>query len=107
MFLRKKREGGCGACGDEIVRLRTRADRVFLRARPAALRTWTGDASLTSSAESMSTYAGWMDATDEHPRGGLKTGWSGTHVVLCRGGLELFCGIITRVCVWGVEGEEE
>ena len=54
----------------------------------------------------MSTYAGWMDASDEHPWGRLKMVWSGAHVVLCRGGLELFRGIITRVCVLGVEGEE-
>ena len=40
---------------------RTRADRVFLRARPAALRTWTGEDSLTSSDESISMYAGWWN----------------------------------------------
>lgn len=83
-------------------RRRTRADREFLRARPAALRTWGGEASLTSSVESIITYAGWIRGEMHDERGGprqMKMGMGRTNKVLASRALELLGGIVTRVCV--------
>jgi hypothetical protein len=38
---------------------RTRAERAFLSARPAAFRTCIGELSLTSTADSMTMYSGY------------------------------------------------
>ncbi len=83
---------------------RTRACKVFLRARPAALRTWTGDASFTSSVESITAYAGWVGVHDERPPPGQRE-MRGAHEVLPRCILELLGRIFTRMCVW-IDEEE-
>ncbi len=82
---------------------RTRAVSAFFSARPAALRTNTGLASLASSEASVCMYPGYVHESSE--RGNRDEGWGWgcspfrTHIVLPGSLLQFLCGIFTRSLV--------